>query len=444
MSAQNPTPAPQLAVNPTPGPAPAQAPASAPPSLEDLVYSLAQSVQSLNATVTTLSTLVLMVIGALSQQNSLSHGSVVEKPTSFEGKDSESARLFRSAFRIWVKSNKRFFQHWPNSIRIINQAGEELLDEPKMITLALSFMTKDAAVWARLYLEQLADHKLVFDNGKWDSFLKAFKQKFEPISASMEAKNKLYNLCQGKRSFASLESEFNTWAPHTNWSKPELMDCLKATLTNDYIHWLSYFPTSASTLAELRIQGHQIDAQVNNLQNNLHMANHAPKAPVTSNSSSAVSQPFCDPDAMDINASIISELTNLSSSVSTVLDICKVWQKYMTPRCSCCGSTHHKYMAQLHSNVTCNHCHWPNHYACICLTRLLESRGFKAAPQQVAASAPLVFSPSLALSSHAPTTVSASIANVNKLEQENAQLKDSVALFQKQITELQASIAANF
>jgi hypothetical protein len=217
MSAQNPTPAPQPAVNnPTPGPAQAQAPAPAPLSLEDLVYSLAQSVQGLNATVATLSTSVSTVVGALSQQNGSSCGSVVEKPTSFEGKDSESARLFRSAFRVWVESNKRFFQHWPNGTRVVNQAGEELLDEPKMITLALLFMTKDAAVWAHPYLEQPADHKPVFDNGKWDSFLKAFKQKFESISASIEAKNKLYNLCQGKRSFASLESEFNTWAPRTD------------------------------------------------------------------------------------------------------------------------------------------------------------------------------------------------------------------------------------
>jgi hypothetical protein len=59
-------------------------------------------------------------------------------------------------------------------------------------------MTKDAAVWACSYLEQLADHKLVFNNSKWNSLLKAFKQKFEPISASIEAKNKLYNLHQGK------------------------------------------------------------------------------------------------------------------------------------------------------------------------------------------------------------------------------------------------------
>jgi hypothetical protein len=260
MSAQNPTPAPQPAINPTPGPAPAQTPAQAPLSLEDLIYSLAQSVQGLNATVATLSTSVSTVVSALSRQNGSSHGSVVEKPTSFEGKDSESARLFRSAFCVWVESNERFFQHWPNGTRVVNQAGEELLDEPKMITSALSFMTKDAAVWARPYLEQLADHKPVFDNGKWDSFLKAFKQKFEPISASMEAKNKLYNLRQGKRLFASLESEFNTWAPRTDWSEPELMDRLKATLTDDYIRRLSYFPTLASTLAELRVQGHQIDA----------------------------------------------------------------------------------------------------------------------------------------------------------------------------------------
>jgi hypothetical protein len=66
MSAQNPTPAPQPAVNPTPGPAPAQAPAPAPLLLEDLVYSLAQSVQGLNATVATLSTSVSIVVGALS------------------------------------------------------------------------------------------------------------------------------------------------------------------------------------------------------------------------------------------------------------------------------------------------------------------------------------------------------------------------------------------
>jgi hypothetical protein len=210
MSAQNPALALQPVVNPTLGPAPAQTPTLALLSLEDLVYLLAQSVQGLNATVAVLSTLVSMVVGVLSQQNGSSYGSVVEKPTSFKGKNSESARLFCSAFHVWIESNERFFQHWPNGTRVINQAGEELLNEPKMITLAFSFMTKDAAVWAHPYLEQLVDHKPVFNNGKWNSFLKVFKQKFEPISMFIEAKNKLYNLHQGKQSFAFLESEFNT------------------------------------------------------------------------------------------------------------------------------------------------------------------------------------------------------------------------------------------
>jgi hypothetical protein len=120
-----------------------------------------------------------------------------------------------------------------------------------MITSALLFITKNAAIWACLYLKQLADHKPVFDNSKWDSFLKAFKQKFEPISVSIEAKNKLYNLHQGKWSFVSLKLKFNTWASHTDWSDIELMDYLKATLTDDYICCLLYFLKLASTLAEL-------------------------------------------------------------------------------------------------------------------------------------------------------------------------------------------------
>jgi hypothetical protein len=60
---------------------------------------------------------------------------------------------------------------------------------------------------------------------------------------------------------------------------------------------------------------------------------------------------------------------------------------------------------------------------------LLKSCGFKAAPQRIAATAPLIFSLFLALLSHASTTVFALIANVNKLKQENTQLKDSMALF---------------
>jgi hypothetical protein len=66
------------------------------------------------------------------------------------------------------------------------------------------------------------------------------------------------------------------------------------------------------------------------------MANYASKAPTTGNLFSTISQAFCNPNAMDIDASIILELTNLLSSASMVSNICKVWQKYMTPCCSYC------------------------------------------------------------------------------------------------------------
>jgi septal ring factor EnvC (AmiA/AmiB activator) len=75
---------------------------------------------------------------------------------------------------------------------------------------------------------------------------------------------------------------------------------------------------------------------------------------------------------------------------------------------------------------------------------LLESHSFKAALQQITALAPLIPSLSLAFLLYAFATISASIADIDKLKQENAQLNNFVALFQKQIAELQASIAANF
>jgi hypothetical protein len=109
-----------------------------------------------------------------------------------------------------------------------------------------------------------------------------------------------------------------------DWSDVKLMDYLKATMTNDYIHQLLYFLQLAKTLAELQTQGHQIDTQINNLQNNLHMVNYVPKDLITGNLSSAISQPFCDPNAMNINASIILELMNLLFSASTVSNICKI------------------------------------------------------------------------------------------------------------------------
>lgn len=153
---------------------------------------------------------------------------VVEKPTSFKGKGSESARLFRNTFYVWALNNaKSFYMRDANGNFQLDINGHRVLNHRKMITSALSFMVEDAAIWARPHIETLARDKPTF-NDSWDEFLKQFKAKFEPIDATADAKNKIRSLKQGKQTFASLISEFETWSDRTGWSEHDLFDRLKA------------------------------------------------------------------------------------------------------------------------------------------------------------------------------------------------------------------------
>jgi hypothetical protein len=74
-------------------------------------------------------------------------GSIIKKPIVFKGKDSELARLFRSAFRIWINANKDCFALCDLQRKKVQGANRAiLLDVHKMILLALSFIVEDAAV----------------------------------------------------------------------------------------------------------------------------------------------------------------------------------------------------------------------------------------------------------------------------------------------------------
>jgi hypothetical protein len=126
--------------------------------------------------------------------------SIIEKPVVFKGKDSESARLFRSAFRIWINANEdRFVLRDAQGKKVQGANGAILLDVHKMVPLALSFIAEDAAMWARPYIESLAEGKTPF--ASWDAFLVAFKLKFEPVSPKADAKNKIIGMKQGKRNY---------------------------------------------------------------------------------------------------------------------------------------------------------------------------------------------------------------------------------------------------
>jgi hypothetical protein len=83
-----------------------------------------------------------------------------------------------------------------------------LLDVHKIVLSALSFMAKDAAVWAQLHIESLAEGKMLF--ASWNAFLVAFKLKFELVSPKADAKNKIIGMKQGKHTFGELVTDFET------------------------------------------------------------------------------------------------------------------------------------------------------------------------------------------------------------------------------------------
>ena len=56
----------------------------------------------------------------------------------------------------------------------------------------------------------------------WKEFLCLFKAKFEPQDATTEAKNVLFNMKQGNRTFSDYLAVFGTWALHTGWSEQDL------------------------------------------------------------------------------------------------------------------------------------------------------------------------------------------------------------------------------
>jgi hypothetical protein len=353
--------------------------------------------------------------------------SIVKKPIVFKSKDSESARLFRSAFCVWINANEDWFAlRDPQEKKVQGANGAILLDVHKMVPLALSFMAEDTAVWARPHIESLAEGKTSF--ASWDAFLVAFKLKFEPVSPEADVKNKIIGMKQGKRTFGELVADFETWASQTGWSEQDLFDRLKQTLNANYINWLLYFPVVAKDYDTLKAYGHSIDLQLTNLHNNQRQAG------ATGNNSSSAprSAPgFRDPNAMDIDANNIdSHFQGLSYE-----DIVKKWRKWMKDCCCCCGSKSHENSLEKHPGPpVCNHCGRTGHFSWVCLARLQG----KPATQRAAATGPVS-----ALSPASATTI-ASSASITDYEAENAALKDSIAILTKQVQGLAEQVKQAF
>jgi hypothetical protein len=394
--------------------------------LMNLIGSMATSISALTASIQALVNAQANNVNASPSASGLH--SIVEKSVVSKGKDSESAQLFRSAFRVWINANEdRFALRNPQGKKVQSANRATLLDVHKIVPLALSFMVENAAVWARPHIESLVEGKTPFAD--WDIFLAAFKLKFEPVSPEADVKNKIIRMKQGKRIFGELVADFETWASHTGWSDQDLFDRLKQTLNADYINQLSYFLVVAKDYATLKAYGHSIDLQVTDLQNNQRQAGAA-----SNNTSSAPcsASGFRDPNAIDIDANNIdSHFQGLSNK-----DVVKKWRKWMKDCYCCCGSKLHENSLEKHPGPpVCNHCGRTGHFSQVCLARLQG----KPAAQRAATTGPI--------STLSPAPAAATIASsvsITDYEAENAAFKDSIAILTKQVQGLAEQVKQAF
>ena len=375
------------------------------------ITALAAQVSALTVTVNQLATNAT----APATSASASATRFIEKPEKFDGKGSDKARVFRNAFHVWAFSNLAIFGlRDANGILVPDK-----IDAAKMIKSVLSFLTGEAAEWARPHIETLVQNGIIFDNN-WDKFLAAFQAKFEPMDQVLEARQKLKAVKQGTKTFANFLSDWDQWATQTGYSDTDLFVRMKEALNKDFLTRLSYYTPPPSDVATLTKYCKQIDVSVNDLKYSLAASgsSHTSSVPVTSTG-------FRDPNAMDIDASRFDEQFN---GIPRDPDSIKAHlKKLLQNRCSVCANPDHR--KESHPTDTrCTHCQKPGHWSKVCLSRLL---GRPKKVVKIAAS--LGTSSSSAAST--PSTDSEAVI---------AQLRDQLAIQAKQMNDLTSKLASGF
>ena len=318
---------------------------------------------------------------------------IVEKPKAFEGKTSEGARLFRSSFTVWVQDHESAFAKRDKYGQMITDDDDNVVySGRKMISSALSFMTGNAAIWARPHLEKIAEGKDVFtvsnEHGRvirthdWAEFLCLFKAKFEPQDAVVEAKSVLFNMKQGNRTFSDYLADFETWAPRTGWSDKDLFDRLKGGLSTKYIERLYGYSDRAQTYDLLVQQCRNTDLLLMDLNNAL---KGNPMSHTSNTRSASTPSGFVDPNAMEIDASYMDKHF---VGVPDFKAAQAIWNRLLKGCCKGCGSNQHN-DSKTHAGATCHHCNKTGHFATICLMRLTGQTARKNVSATVAAPIPL-------------------------------------------------------
>jgi hypothetical protein len=130
----------------------------------------------------------------------------IRTPTEFHG-DKEKATQFIRDIQLYLHINAHIYD----------------TDEKKII-FTLSFMTdRAAAAWKEAFITDKTQKGGGFTFGAWDTFLKVFKEGFEPIDAAGHAHLKLKTLKQGDRPAEDYISDFCIFASKSGISSDKAL-----------------------------------------------------------------------------------------------------------------------------------------------------------------------------------------------------------------------------
>ncbi|KAI3608983.1 hypothetical protein WG66_011077 [Moniliophthora roreri] len=194
-------------------------------------------------------------------------------------------------------------------------------------------MQDDAAVWATLAMEEVAQGRHPYDNS-WNEFVKGFKLRFETTDEAADAKEQLHVLFQEKQSVVEYAAKFKEIMSRTSYSSADLCDCFYEHLASRIKDELVHTDCKTDSLNQLINVANDLDVSMT-MPTIPPPAPHPPTASIT-----PFAPPARDPNAMEVDAT------------KSRLD----WTCMMVGKCYGCGSTQHTKANGNHKREICGHC----------------------------------------------------------------------------------------